>query len=218
VSRRSASHNALDVYRIPFDGPGALPTKDMMGSKAHNLMRMARRGLPVPPGFVLGTGLCRAFLERGLAALDGIDAVLERELEGLGARTARRFGDAKRPLLVSVRSGAPVSMPGMMETVLNVGLTNTTLRGLSRLTGNPRLAADCRRRLVQQFAEVVYGAEPKPFDEILAAKLGEEGLTQAEELDSRSLHELSRRSSKRSWARSFPRRRLLSSEPPWRQY
>lgn len=81
-------------------------------------------------------------------------------------------------------------MPGMMETVLNIGLTGATLRGLLRLTGNPRLAADCQRRLVQQFAEVVHGTEAKPFEEILAARLSEEGLAQVEELDSRALGEL----------------------------
>jgi pyruvate,orthophosphate dikinase len=190
VSRRTVRHNALEVYRIPYDGPDELPTKDMVGSKAHNLMRMARRGLSVPPGFVLGTGLCRAYLEAGDAALDGLGEMLERELEGLGVRAGRGFGDPKRPLLVSVRSGAPVSMPGMMETVLNIGLTGATLRGLLRLTGNPRLAADCQRRLVQQFAEVVHGTEAKPFEEILAARLSEEGLAQVEELDSRALGEL----------------------------
>ena len=190
MSRRSAPHNALEVHRIPYDGPDDLPTKEMVGSKAHNLMRMGRRGLSVPPGFVLGTGLCRAYLDCGPAALDGLEEVLERELEGLGARTGRNFGDPKRPLLVSVRSGAPVSMPGMMETVLNIGLTNATLRGLLRLTGNPRLAADCRRRLVQQFAEVVHGADARPFEEILASKLAEEKLAQVEELDSSALYEL----------------------------
>lgn len=190
MSRRTSRHGALEVYRIPYDGPDALPSKEMVGSKAHNLMRMARRDLSVPPGFVLGTGLCRAYLDGGVAALAGLDEVLQREMDVLEARTGRGFGDAKWPLLVSVRSGAPVSMPGMMETVLNIGLTDSTLRGLLRLTGNPRLAADCRRRLVQQFAEVVRGAEAKPFEEILAAKLGEEGLQQVEELDSEGLYEL----------------------------
>jgi pyruvate,orthophosphate dikinase len=191
VNRRYAHQTIFDVYRIPYDGPEAsLPTKEMVGSKAHNLMRMARRGLSVPPGFVLGTSLCRAYLDRGIEALDGLEEVLERELEALGARTGRRFGDTKRPLLVSARSGAPVSMPGMMETVLNIGLTNTTLRGLLRLTGNPRLTADCRRRFVQQFAEVIHGLEAKPFEEILAARLKDEKLAQGEELDSRALNEL----------------------------
>jgi len=193
VSKRTRlpSDKTMDVYRIPFDGPDdMLPSKEMVGSKAHNLMRMARRGLLVPPGFVLGTGVCRAYLDEGPAALAGLDEVLERELEALGTRTNRRFGDPKRPLFVSVRSGAAMSMPGMMETVLNVGLTDATMRGLLRLTGNPRLTADCQRRLIQQFAEVVHGAEKKRFDDIVAAKLVEEGLGRADELDSQALYEL----------------------------
>ena len=179
------------MYRIPYDGSeDALPSKELVGSKAHNLMRMARSGLIVPPGFVLGTGFCRAYLDHGNAALEGLDELLEHELEALAARTGRRFGDPKHPLLVSVRSGAAVSMPGMMETVLNVGLTETTFRGLLRLTGNPRLAADCRRRLIQQFAEVVHGADPGRFEAILAAKLAEEKLARPEELDCRVLGEI----------------------------
>jgi pyruvate,orthophosphate dikinase len=188
---RLPSDKIIDVYRIPYDGSDdALPSKEMVGSKAHNLMRMARRGLLVPPGFVLGTGFCRAYLDQGLAALAGLDDVLARELEALGARTNRRFGDPKRPLFVSVRSGAAMSMPGMMETVLNVGLTDATMRGLLRLTGNPRLTADCQRRLIQQFAEVVHGAEKKRFEDIVAAKLVEEGLGRVDELDSQALYDL----------------------------
>ncbi len=190
MSRRSIPHSAIDVFRIPYDGSGEVPSKAIVGSKAHNLMRMARRGLPVPPGFVLGTDLCRAYLHRGPAALEGLDEVLVRELDRLGQRTGRIFGDGKRPLLVSLRSGAPISMPGMMQTVLNIGLTQTTLRGLLRLTGNPRLAADCRRRLVQQFAEVVHDVEAKAFEDMLTAKLHQESLTRVEELDSRALSEL----------------------------
>jgi pyruvate,orthophosphate dikinase len=193
VSRRSRcnGNNAFSVFRIPLeDQAGELPSKAMVGSKAHNLMRIARCGLPVPPGFVLGTDLALAYLARGRAALHGLEAVLKRELEQLGRLTGRHFGDAKRPLLVSVRSGAPVSMPGMMETVLNVGLTEATLRGLIRLTGNPRLALDCRRRFVQQFAEVVHGVSPLPFQKILDEKLAKEALSRPEELDSEGLHEL----------------------------
>ncbi|MCC7271761.1 MAG: pyruvate, phosphate dikinase [Alphaproteobacteria bacterium] len=191
---RSSRHGAFSVFRIPFEGEaGALPTKELVGSKAHNLMRMARCGLPVPPGFVLGTDLWRAFSRHGRDALHGFGAVLAGELEHLAGATGRRFGDARRPLLVSVRSGAAVSMPGMMETVLNVGLTRETLRGVVRSTGNPRLAYDCLRRFIQQFAEVVHGVSPKPFDEILRAKLAEDGLSQAEELDSEALRVLAGR-------------------------
>jgi pyruvate, orthophosphate dikinase len=132
------------VYRVPFDGPAAqMPGKDLIGSKAHNLMRLAARGLPVPPAFVLSSELCRDYLHRGAGALSGLAEMLKRELQWLGVRTGRNFSDMKRPLLVSVRSGAAISMPGMMETVLNVGLTEKTMRSLVRMTGNPRLAFDC---------------------------------------------------------------------------
>lgn len=181
----------LDVYRIPFDGPESeLPSKEAVGAKAYNLMRMARCGLDVPPGFVLGTGICQAYLDRGPDALDGLDGILDRELEVLGSKTNRRFGDARRPLLVSVRSGAPISMPGMMETVLNVGLNNSTQHGLLRQTGNPRLVADCRRRLTEQYAEVVHGIGPATFDGTLAEMLNQQHLLQIEELDSAALAEL----------------------------
>ena len=181
------------VYRIPFDGPsGQIPGKDWVGSKAHNLMRLAARGLPVPPAFVLSTELCRDYLHRGAAALSGLPPVLDRELKELGARTGRCFGDAKRPLLVSVRSGAAISMPGMMETVLNVGLTETTLRSLIRMTGNPRLAYDCRRRLIQQYGEVVHGIPLARFDAIRDAALAKQSVSEIGALDTGSLSDTAR--------------------------
>jgi len=179
------------VCRIPFDGPGeALPAKDIVGSKAHNLMRMARQGLPVPPGFVLSTAVCRDYLEHGPASLASLDAVVGRELGRLGSLTGRYFGDARRPLLVSVRSGAAVSMPGMMETVLNIGLCVTTLRGFLRTTGNPRLVQDCRVRLVQQYGEVVHDIAPNRFQEALAAQLSGSVSGEIGDLSSRGLRQL----------------------------
>jgi len=178
------------VYRI-HDGVAAeTPSKDVVGSKAHNLMIMAQQGLPVPPAFVFGVDLCRAFLDAGDAALDGMEDSLTLELDRLGAPLRRRFGDARKPLLVSVRSGAAVSMPGMMETVLNVGLTAQAVRGLIRLTGNPRLAYDCRRRLIQQFAEVVHGADGRVFERLLADTLRAEHLDDAGRLGSEAMAEL----------------------------
>jgi pyruvate, orthophosphate dikinase len=179
---------ASAVYRIPFDDPARqIPAKETVGSKAHNLMRLAACGLPVPPAFVLGTEICRDYLRRGAAALTGLADVLDRELRELGARTGRRFGDAKRPLLVSVRSGAAISMPGMMETVLNVGLDETTLRALTRMTGNPRLGQDCRYRLIQQYGEVVHAIPPASFDARRDALLAARGAAEVGELDTKSL-------------------------------
>lgn len=180
------------VYRIGGDGTnGPLPAKELVGSKAYNLMRLAARGLPVPPAFVLSTKLCLDYLDKGPAALDALDDILDAEVGELGARTGRHFGDMKRPLLLSVRSGAPVSMPGMMETVLNIGLTETTERALVRMTGNPRLAADCRRRLVQQYGEVVHAIAPAHFEQRLASVLDAMGIGDVDELDTAGLKQIS---------------------------
>nr|WP_280173552.1 PEP/pyruvate-binding domain-containing protein [Hyphomicrobium sp. NDB2Meth4] len=176
------------MFRLLSAGTTAeLPAREIVGSKALNLMIMARAGLPVPPGFVLTTDLCRAYMKFGAASLNNLETVLASELKELERQTGRRFGDTKRPLPVSVRSGAAVSMPGMMETVLNVGLTEGTLRGLVRLTGNPRLALDCYRRLIEQYAEVVDGADPRIFEEIIEKEIAESGLADRHEFDTEQL-------------------------------
>jgi len=176
------------ICRIPFEAAaGQIPAKETVGSKSHNLMRLAARGLPLPPAFVLGTEVCRDYLRRGETALAGLPEILDRELQHLAERTGRRFGDAKRPLLVSVRSGAALSMPGMMETVLNVGLNDATLRALVRMTGNPRLGYDCRCRLVQQYGEVVRAIAPVRFDLRRKSVLAELGACDVNELDTHGL-------------------------------
>ncbi len=178
---------AADVDCIPYDGAAQeIPSKESVGSKAHNLMRLAQRGLPVPPAFVLSTAICRDYLARGAAALGGLDVLIDHELGELGARTGRYLGDIERPLLVSVRSGAAISMPGMMETVLDVGLNETTLRAMIRMTGNPRLAYDCQRRLVQQYGEVVHAVAPARFASRLKAVLDDLGV---DELDTEGLRQ-----------------------------
>jgi len=158
-----------------------------VGNKAWNLMRMAAAGLPVPPGFVLPTAWCgtrrpREEMARGDVLGQGI-ARLERT-------TGLSFGSSRRPLLVSVRSGAAVSMPGMMETVLDVGVNDETVEGLVRLTGNPRLAWDSYRRLIQGFAEVVQGLPTGPFDALIQDALATEGAENERTLDHRALRRL----------------------------
>lgn len=137
-----------------------------LGSKAWNLARMAALGLPVPPAFVIGTGWCS---EPG--ALD--EAAWRPALAELERLSGLRLGDARHPLLLSVRSGAPVSMPGMMETLLDIGLTEATLSGLLRVSGHPRLAWDAYRRLIAGYGEVVAGIDARHFDADLEAVLGE---------------------------------------------
>lgn len=179
------------IFRAPATNPDdALPSKEIVGSKAHNLMRMARHGLPVPPAFVLSAAVCRDYVMLGRVALAGIESALAGELAILGQRTGRLFGDTRRPLLVSVRSGAAISMPGMMETVLNVGLTPVTLRALVRMTGNPHLAQDCRRRLIQQYGEVVHHIAPARFEAAARECLSANGSDNLDALDTSGLEGL----------------------------
>jgi len=163
---------------------------DALGSKAWGLMRMSRQGLRVPPAFVLGTAVCRDFLARGAELSDEVRGLLETGLARLADATGQRFGDARRPLLLAVRSGAPVSMPGMMDTILNVGLSDHNLSGFLRSTGNPRLVRDCYRRLVRDFTTVVHGSTAAPFDALIERRCREEGVASARDLDSASLTEL----------------------------
>jgi len=170
--------------RVPMPEDAAPGT---VGSKAYGLLRLMRLGLSVPPGFVLSTDLCREYFagngQMPPAARDLVRAGLARLEEATGCR----FGGERRPLLLSVRSGAPVSMPGMMETILNVGLCERTVHGLIRLTGNPRLARDCYRRLVRDFTEVVYGISAAPFEALIEQACTELSLSDARELGTAAL-------------------------------
>jgi len=170
--------------------PGVAPAKggaQEVGNKAWNLMLMARAGLPVPAAFVLPASWCRGDRPaRGPLLRQTLAAGIAR----LEAATGLAFGAARRPLLVSVRSGAAVSMPGMMETVLDVGLNTDTVEALIRLTGNPRLAWDSFRRLVQGYAEVVANLPTAPFDALVAAALVEAEAETERELDHRELRAL----------------------------
>ena len=158
-----------------------------VGNKAWGLMRMAQIGLPVPPAFVLPTVWChRSPSAHGPALQQALGEGIAR----LEAATGLGFGAARRPLLVSVRSGAPVSMPGMMETVLDVGLNAGTVEALIRLTGNPRLAWDSYRRLVQGYAEVVANLPTAPFDALVTAALERNDAENERDLDHRSLRAL----------------------------
>jgi pyruvate,orthophosphate dikinase len=185
-------------------GRSAAPP-ELVGVKANGLIRMAQAGLPVPPGFVLSTRLCRRYHREGRQALADAAALARRKITALEVQTGRTFGDACRPLLVSVRSGAAVSMPGMLETILNVGLNETSVRGLIRLTGDPRFAWDCFRRFIQQFAQVVHGCAARPFDEVINAELRRSGAETVRDLDfaalERVVHEF------------LHRYRMLSGEP-----
>lgn len=175
-----------------IDRDGVSP--DTVGMKAYNLMRIAASGLKVPPGFVIGTPVCRAYLDAGNRFPDGFLADLRQWMEKASADAGRRFGDARSPLLVSVRSGSAQSMPGMLETVLNVGLNETTVKGLIRATGNPRLAWSCYQRLVAQFASVVHGHAALPYRRLADEQRVADGLAEDEPLDWSGLRLVTRKS------------------------
>ena len=145
--------------------------KDLLGGKGANLGEMTNLGLPVPPGFTITTEACNEYLRQG-GLPEGVMDEVSRHMKTLEKKMGRRFGDAKNPLLVSVRSGAKFSMPGMMDTVLNLGLNDTTVAGLAEHYGDERFAADAYRRFVQMFGKIVMGVAGERFEhEIEAAKL-----------------------------------------------
>jgi pyruvate, orthophosphate dikinase len=146
------------------DGTAAM--RDILGGKGAGLAEMANLGLPVPPGFTISAKLCIAYLEQGTFP-DHLREEVDRHLKQLERAAKKRFGDAQNPLLVSVRSGAAVSMPGMMETILNLGLNDETVEGLVAGSANPRFAYDSYRRFVQMYGDVVFDLGKQPFEEVL---------------------------------------------------
>jgi pyruvate,orthophosphate dikinase len=189
----SASLDPTPSKTVYFFGDGqAEGTKDMkpiLGGKGANLAEMTNLGVPVPPGFTIACALCGTYLrDRRVpeSLADEVSAALER----LEQVTGKGFGDATNPLLVSVRSGAPVSMPGMMETILNLGLNDRTVVGLERASGNSRFAYDSYRRFIQMYSDVVLGVPFAKFEHLLAAKRLTSGATTDAELSETALRNL----------------------------
>ncbi|HEX2249792.1 MAG TPA: pyruvate, phosphate dikinase [Gemmatimonadales bacterium] len=146
------------------DGTSAM--KDVLGGKGAGLAEMTTIGIPVPPGFTIASSICLHYLENRQFP-KRLQSQVENALQRLEAATGKHMGDGDNPLLVSVRSGAAVSMPGMMETILNLGLNDVTVEGLARQSGNPRFAWDSYRRFVQMYGSVVYELPKRPFEQIL---------------------------------------------------
>ncbi len=146
------------------DGTAAM--KDVLGGKGAGLAEMTTIGIPVPPGFTIASSLCLSYLESRQFP-KRLQVEVENALHRVEAATGKHFGDGQNPLLVSVRSGAAVSMPGMMETILNLGLNDVTVEGLARQSGNPRFAWDSYRRFVQMYGGVVFDLSKKPFEQML---------------------------------------------------
>jgi pyruvate, orthophosphate dikinase len=153
-------------YVYDFDEPAA-GGRELLGGKGIGLAEMTQMGVPVPAGFTITTDACRAYMSSGDTLPAGLDEEVDRHLDALQQKTGKRFGDADDPLLVSVRSGAAISMPGMMDTILNLGLNDAAVEGLARRTGNPRFARDSYRRLIQMYGEVVEGVDGHRFEQAL---------------------------------------------------
>ena len=168
---------------------GTKDDKDLLGGKGANLAEMTNLGVPVPPGFTIGCPLCDHYLTHGKTP-EGLREEVERALTRLERATGRRFGDRHNPLLVSVRSGARVSMPGMMETILNLGLNDETVLGLETQSGNARFAYDSYRRLLQMYGDVVLGVPMHDFEHLLAAKRLVNGVKTDAELPAEALKAL----------------------------
>ncbi|WP_322821003.1 pyruvate, phosphate dikinase [Chloroflexus sp.] len=143
---------------------GNASMRDLLGGKGAGVAEMTRTGVPVPPGFTITTEACNAYYENGQQFPEGMWEQVLEGLKDIESQTGKRFGDPSNPLLVSVRSGAKFSMPGMMDTVLNLGLNQQTREGLARLTDNPRFAADAYRRFVQLFGKIVLGVDGDRFE------------------------------------------------------
>lgn len=146
---------------------GRSDMRELLGGKGANLAEMSNLGLPVPPGFTITTEVCTAFYDNDRAYPDGLNAEVETALAAVEKLVGRKFGDANDPLLVSVRSGARASMPGMMDTVLNLGLNDQTVEALATVSGDRRFAYDSYRRFIQMYGDVVLGVEHYHFEEIL---------------------------------------------------
>ncbi len=153
--------------RIYLFEEGRAEMRMLLGNKGANLAEMTNLGLPVPSGFTITTEVCREYYRNGQKLPEGLMDEVRRYMAKVEKKVGRRFGDPENPLLVSVRSGAPASMPGMMDTILNLGLNDQTVQGLIKQTGDERFAYDAYRRFVQMFGDIVMGVERDEFEHIL---------------------------------------------------
>jgi len=163
--------------------------KDLLGGKGANLAEMTNIGLPVPPGFTITTEACRYYLQHGTTP-EGLDTEIQNHLEKMETAMGRKLGDPADPLLVSVRSGAKFSMPGMMDTVLNIGLSDESVQGLAKQSGNERFAWDAYRRLIQMFGKTVLGVDGEHFEHALDAAKHARGVRNDIDLDAGDLQNL----------------------------
>jgi len=207
------SSTAKYIYAFGKKSDGDVSMKPLLGGKGANLAEMARIGLPVPPGFTITTEVCTYYYEHGQTYPKTLDSDLRKAVAEVEKQMGKKFGDSKDPLLFSVRSGARESMPGMMDTILNLGLNDVTVAGVAETTGNERFAYDCYRRFIQMYGDVVMGVQPRhegehePFDELMGKLKKERKAQDDTDLTAEDLKELIRRFQsliKKRTGQSFP--------------
>ncbi len=194
--RESSGSSPDDRYVFRFGGgasDGEAGNRNLLGGKGANLAEMASIGLPVPPGFTISTAMCTRYYEEGERFPQSLRDEVAAGIAHIEGITGHRFGDPADPLLVSVRSGARVSMPGMMDTVLNLGLNDETVEGLARGSGDERFAWDSYRRFIQMYADVVLELDHGSFEEALEVAKEDRGLTLDTELSPADLKSAGRR-------------------------
>src|SRR3979409_1667717 len=169
------------------DGNGKM--KDVLGGKGAGLAEMTNAGLPVPPGFTIQTEACREYMRLNAVSKE-VDRGMEEALAHLQQLQGQKLGKGENPLLVSVRSGAKFSMPGMMDTILNLGLNDQSVESLAKRSNNPRFAYDSYRRLIQMFGNVVLDIPKPAFDEVFEAKKKQKKAKLDTELDAKALKEV----------------------------
>jgi pyruvate,orthophosphate dikinase len=172
---------------------GGIAMKDVLGGKGAALADMTNLGLPVPPGFTIAAEVCRLFLAGGGKVPADVNREISANLAKLERTTGRRFGDPKNPLLLSVRSGAQFSMPGMMDTILDLGMNDRIAAGLAAKSGDPRFAYDCYRRFLSMFGTIVLGVPGELFGQLLEEKRQERSAPSDAALDAEDLSDLCRK-------------------------
>lgn len=172
------------------DAEGNATMRELLGGKGANLAEMCSLGLPVPPGFTISTALCTSYYENGRQYPEDLAGQVDDAIASIEKALGKKFGDATNPLLVSVRSGSRASMPGMMDTVLNLGLNDETVAGLAAKSGNERFAYDSYRRFIQMYSDVVLGVDHYNFEELLDLKKQDKGVVEDTDLDAKDLKEL----------------------------
>ena len=175
---------------IYFFDEGSGRNKKLLGGKGAGLIEMTRLGLPVPPGFTITTEVCTVYYDNNKKLPRNLMPQVKKNIQKIERKTGKEFGSLQNPLLVSVRSGAAISMPGMMDTILNLGLNDQTVIGLANASKNPRFAWDSYRRFVQLFGKVVFGIDDKQFDEVLQNAKRQQNVQQDHELSEQSLREI----------------------------